>query len=555
MSPQKEELQEQLSAYLDGELSDAQARRLEQELAKNPDLAAGLESLRKVASLVNSLPREAVPDDLADRVLDRVERGRLLDGAAEEMTRPSGWWLGRMATAAIVLIAVGLGTALVAKLATPSWEDRHTRSLAGNTETDRTGEELAAAGDAVDARGARTTATDPVAPAKSGRGLGEGDTYAYQLAGARDRTVGLDLGWRKDLDSGRKGPVRYFCINTDNIVLAQADVERILISNGIVRADAAPADRRSRSRGVESNVYNQTALVDGRVEDEVARTPDQVRDVYRQLQSIRLAQGVPQTDARGERAGAVGGAEVAAMSTPAAPKGEHTDKLAAVVSVRGGAPKSGPAIPGAGYVPADTEGPSGHGFYKRQGDTDDRDKADSDETLLASAEGIAPLRRAQIADNRLLGSRYAGRPDASGSVVSGKVSRAPATSPASSAAYENSVRGRVSEMKATKPDVGLVIADGFWGSGAWRVDADMDKGKGSPDASRLAGRAMSEREKVLFSGQAVTQSAPVALAEPGPAGAPASARPASQPVAAKAVDARPRGMLQLRIILEGARKK
>ncbi|OPX24657.1 MAG: hypothetical protein B1H04_01670, partial [Planctomycetales bacterium 4484_123] len=78
MPSRKDKLRESLSAYLDGELSDAEARDLDAALARDPDLAAEMASLRAVRDLLGRLPRASAPAGLAGRVLAQAERERLL---------------------------------------------------------------------------------------------------------------------------------------------------------------------------------------------------------------------------------------------------------------------------------------------------------------------------------------------------------------------------------------------------------------------------------------------------------------------------------------------
>ena len=52
---------EQLSAYLDGELSQAQKTRLVARIVKEPDLARAMEEMRQVRALVQQTPRRKAP--------------------------------------------------------------------------------------------------------------------------------------------------------------------------------------------------------------------------------------------------------------------------------------------------------------------------------------------------------------------------------------------------------------------------------------------------------------------------------------------------------------
>jgi len=115
---------EQLSAYLDGELTAEQALDLERALADDAEMAAELESLRKTRQLLRDLPAEPAPHDFAHRVM---ARSRLLHPVARAgiggAMRASRWI--SFAAAAVVLIAAGAGMYIVVSSAPPAApEDR-----------------------------------------------------------------------------------------------------------------------------------------------------------------------------------------------------------------------------------------------------------------------------------------------------------------------------------------------------------------------------------------------------------------------------------------------
>jgi negative regulator of sigma E activity len=124
---EQENIGEQLSAYLDGELSDEQARRVEQALRDDPRLARELADLKAARDLVRSLPPHKAPEDFAATLMDKAERLRLmapLPGAAAKWS--INW--ASLATAALVLIAVGIGVVVTVSLTlTPSWTERVAR--------------------------------------------------------------------------------------------------------------------------------------------------------------------------------------------------------------------------------------------------------------------------------------------------------------------------------------------------------------------------------------------------------------------------------------------
>ena len=113
MLPQdKDELGEQLSAYVDGELNAVEAAEVERMIAADPQAAALLETLRRTVETVRALPRRPAPDGMLDDLTSRIERAQLLGGSSEKARavrgdRRSAWRL--LASAAIVIFAVGGG--------------------------------------------------------------------------------------------------------------------------------------------------------------------------------------------------------------------------------------------------------------------------------------------------------------------------------------------------------------------------------------------------------------------------------------------------------------
>lgn len=96
-----DEMRAQLSAYLDGELGEAERRAVESALAASPELRAELEATRRTAELVRSLPRVSAPADLRPRV-EAAIAGEA--GASRPWLRT--WRLVALAAAACLLIGL-----------------------------------------------------------------------------------------------------------------------------------------------------------------------------------------------------------------------------------------------------------------------------------------------------------------------------------------------------------------------------------------------------------------------------------------------------------------
>lgn len=108
----KAEQYEQLSAYLDGELTPAEVRKVEELLASDPALSAEMEALRGVRQMLRELPRTRASDDFVSRVLEQAERNRLVHQPVA--AKPRGQhWVRYFAAAAVFVLAVGVGAVLV----------------------------------------------------------------------------------------------------------------------------------------------------------------------------------------------------------------------------------------------------------------------------------------------------------------------------------------------------------------------------------------------------------------------------------------------------------
>lgn len=109
---QRDDIIEQLSAYLDGELSEQEVARIERELETDPQSRRLLEELARTAECVRDLPVESAPAGLRESTVAMLERDMLLGAAGEEaggLPHPSRPVLRWLATAAVVALACTAG--------------------------------------------------------------------------------------------------------------------------------------------------------------------------------------------------------------------------------------------------------------------------------------------------------------------------------------------------------------------------------------------------------------------------------------------------------------
>ena len=108
----REQLGEWLSAYLDGELEAKQTQQVERVLRDSAEARSMLAELRRVVSLVQSLPRHAASETVAEDVQLQIERAALIgeSGAvtAPWVRTPSKWKPAFSLAAMIALVVCGV---------------------------------------------------------------------------------------------------------------------------------------------------------------------------------------------------------------------------------------------------------------------------------------------------------------------------------------------------------------------------------------------------------------------------------------------------------------
>ena len=118
-----------LAAYIDGELTDGEARVIATKLSLSPTARRELESLKQTWELLEVLPRPKASLIFSERTLTSV---RALETRADAWNKTTGAWLGEAAKlAGWVLVAaasLALGFALV-RWAWPDPADRLVRDL------------------------------------------------------------------------------------------------------------------------------------------------------------------------------------------------------------------------------------------------------------------------------------------------------------------------------------------------------------------------------------------------------------------------------------------
>ena len=108
MNKDRDNIRELLSAYIDGEATEDQARTVEQAVAKDPELALELHELNAAKRLVTGLPIERAPRGFVRKVMMRAERKHLLGDHQAGGSFGAARWI-TLAVAAVVLLTAGIG--------------------------------------------------------------------------------------------------------------------------------------------------------------------------------------------------------------------------------------------------------------------------------------------------------------------------------------------------------------------------------------------------------------------------------------------------------------
>ena len=103
-----QDLNELLTAYLDGELDETGRAEVVAHLERDADAVKLLSALRQTRAMLQDLPRETAPDDFVDDVVAAVERQALLGRPGDQPAVRSIWrrW-GPIRSAAAVVLLVG----------------------------------------------------------------------------------------------------------------------------------------------------------------------------------------------------------------------------------------------------------------------------------------------------------------------------------------------------------------------------------------------------------------------------------------------------------------
>src|SRR5690606_6889323 len=105
-------LQEELTAYLDGELTSDDRRRVEERLARDADYRTELQRMQRAWDLLDKLPRATVDDSFMRTTIEMVAIAAADEARTQALEIPRRRRLTILAGVAAVLVAAGLGFGL-----------------------------------------------------------------------------------------------------------------------------------------------------------------------------------------------------------------------------------------------------------------------------------------------------------------------------------------------------------------------------------------------------------------------------------------------------------
>lgn len=240
---EKPEHLEQLTAYLDGELSPDERAAVERLLAEDAGVRRLLEELRWTSEIVGSLPRQTAPANIAEGVLARLERQALLG----EEPMPRRVWRVRaiqgLALAASIALIVTAGWYVLPQLGERE-KPLRVAHLEAPDSRDDVAKEGVSAETLVSAKSTSKPATatlgEPAAPPRAGSGLAEDrmqrPASSVELEKSGDPTLFFDT---------RKNPGA-----APNIVAPVAPSPAVSPPENLAvqlakKAEAAPAEERA----------------------------------------------------------------------------------------------------------------------------------------------------------------------------------------------------------------------------------------------------------------------------------------------------------------------
>jgi anti-sigma factor RsiW len=274
-------IQEQLSAYLDGELAPAEHRKVEEALGADASLSQELGELRAVRELLGGIPRANAPDDLAESILREAERASLVGSPAVPQSGGRLRWLRYTGVAAALVLAVCVGAMIVSQL---SDADRSLEPLAFKEAADEMMREQLA--------NAREVAALEEATSAPGRDAAEGADVVAGLPALAASTPSMDVP-SMEVPGVEVAMADSVVIYTRDLESTRRNVEELLLSNAVRPAPTTEFGFHEAPTTTQANVYVAARDTEAQVQWIVYATDEQIEQIQSQLLPVQSGEGSP----------------------------------------------------------------------------------------------------------------------------------------------------------------------------------------------------------------------------------------------------------------------
>ena len=120
-----ESLQEELTAYLDGELTSDDRRRVEERLARDPEYRAELQRMQRAWDMLDKLPRATVDDSFARTTIEMVAVAAVDEARTQALVIPRK----RRMRAVVGALSVGVAVLFGFMLGVKAWPQKNRQLL------------------------------------------------------------------------------------------------------------------------------------------------------------------------------------------------------------------------------------------------------------------------------------------------------------------------------------------------------------------------------------------------------------------------------------------
>lgn len=237
MSDEREQLREQLSAFLDGQLTPEETQRVSAGLEADAPLRAELESLRATRNLLKRLPRESAPPSLLAGTLEEATRRKLVTPPGVPLPTRKQHWPRYAALAALVMLGVSVGVYLAGGFGRHAGQAPPTPTIV-RAQADKTDSKPQPSSDMYAARNRET------AGAKDAARLAREPQSGTAVAGKGGAVGRFTAGQRLVAQ-------RRVVLNTNNLEETNGRISAVLAANSVQLGESSQADAAGKDKQMQ----------------------------------------------------------------------------------------------------------------------------------------------------------------------------------------------------------------------------------------------------------------------------------------------------------------